>query len=397
MEKTRYSRTEIYELLWVESATKVAQILGISDVGLGKWCKTYQVPKPKIGYWAKVHNGVSVPPREPLEPWWNDCEPFINVNHIEKAQIIARAHLEKINTPIWEIYDGNKFDIEIVKTFEDFSIDNVSKFGRSSSKQGFSVDISPKSLIRVKRILQTLISELKKEGYGTFDYKRYSNSVVTGFIKNEEKYSISIYEASKKLEKPIKRKKTWVYNGVNHEYYQTIEYGSGGKLELHLSHNDLYVRRSIKDTSKSTLESQLGKISVIFREMAVEAKAAREEREKRELQYQAEKKRKEDLLWARKVKGWKWEQLSTVSEEWDQLQKIRGFIEVVESNQTIKQVNTDYENWLAWAKSQLESKDPIKLAEIGELLPGQGEPDRDDFRIEYGWESEYDLDEDESE
>ncbi len=281
--------------------------------------------------------------------------------------------------------------MEIVKTFEDFSIDNVSKFGRSSSKQGFSVDISPQSLSRVKRVLQTLISELKREGYQTFDYKRYSNPAITGFIKDGEKYSISIYEASTKLEKPIKRKKTWVYNGANHDYYETIEYGSGGKLEIHLSHDDLYVRRSIKDTSKATLESQLGKISVIFREMAVEAKAAREEREKRELQYQAEKKRKEDLLWARKVKEWKWEQLSTVSEEWDQLQKIRRLIEVVESNQTINQVNPGCENWLIWAKSQLESKDPIKLAEVGELLPGQGEPDRD----ENSWNDPYYDEEDE--
>jgi hypothetical protein len=395
MDKNVYTRTEIYELLWMEPATKVAQLLGISDVGLGKWCKTYGVPKPKLGYWAKVHNGVSVPPREPLEPWWNDSEPCIRVNLIEKAQIIARANLEKINTPIWEIYEGNKFDMEIVKTFEDFSIDNVSKFGRSSSKQGFSVDISPKSLSRVKRVLQTLISELKKEGYQTFDYKRYSNPAITGFIKDGEKYSISIYEASTKLEKPIKRKKTWVYNGANHDYYETIEYGSGGKLEIHLSHDDLYVRRSIKDTSKATLESQLGKISVIFREMAVEAKAAREEREKRELQYQAEKKRKEDLLWARKVKEWKWEQLSTVSEEWDQLQKIRRFIEIVESNQTIKKANPGCENWLIWAKSQLERKDPIKLAEIGELLPGQGEPDREDFGNEYSWNDPYYDEEDE--
>ena len=37
----------------VVPTTKVAQLLGMSDVGLGKWCKAYGVPKPKIGYWAK--------------------------------------------------------------------------------------------------------------------------------------------------------------------------------------------------------------------------------------------------------------------------------------------------------------------------------------------------------
>ena len=395
MEKDRYTRTEIYEMLWVEPATKVAQLLGISDVGLGKWCKAYGVPKPKLGYWAKVQHEVEVPEREPLEPWWNEHEPSFTVNAIEKAKILARANLEKSETPSWEIYKGNRFDAAVEKTFESFDVDSVSKFGRTASKQGFAVDISPKSTGRVKRVLQTLVTELKKSGYDTFEYKRYSNPEVTGFIRGGEKYSVSLYEASTKLDKPIKKKKTWSHNGTSHDYYETIEYGSGGKLELHLSHDDLYGRRTIKDTSRASLESQLGKTLIIFSEMAVEAKAAREEREKRELEQKIRNQKRLDRVWAINVKEWKWEQLSTISQEWDQLQKIRRFIAEVQSNESIRKANEGYESWLAWAKEEVDQRDAIKLAEEGEPLPGQGEPDREGFKVDYDWSDVYGDEEDE--
>ena len=43
MERESYTRSEIYELLWTEPATKVALRIGHSDVALGKWCKQYDV------------------------------------------------------------------------------------------------------------------------------------------------------------------------------------------------------------------------------------------------------------------------------------------------------------------------------------------------------------------
>lgn len=395
MEKDRYTRTEIYEMLWLEPTTKVAQLLGMSDVGLGKWCKTYGVPKPKIGYWAKLQHGLEVPKREPLKPWWNDHEPTIEVSAVEKAKILAKANLEKAVIPVWDVYKGNKFDDAIEKTFEGFEVDQYSKYGRAESKQGFSVEISPKSMGRVKRILQTLIVELKKDGYETFGYQRYSNPELTGFIKDGEKYGISIYEASTRLQKPIQQKKTWSYNGTSHDYYASIEYESSGKLDLHLWHDDLYGRKTLKDTAKASLESQLGRVLVIFSEMAIEAKAARLEQARLDQEEEIRQQQRLEKAWAIRVKQWKWEQLSTISQEWDQLQKTRRFIEAIQANQTISKVNDDYSDWLAWAKAEVEQRDAVKLAEKGETLPGQGEPDRKKFEDAYEWNDDYGIEDDE--
>lgn len=52
-------REELYERIWSSPMTQVAAELGISDVALAKRCKKLNVPKPPVGYWAKVAAGQS--------------------------------------------------------------------------------------------------------------------------------------------------------------------------------------------------------------------------------------------------------------------------------------------------------------------------------------------------
>ena len=40
--------------------TKVAPTLGLSDVGLAKVCRKYEIPRPPVGYWAKLAHGKNV-------------------------------------------------------------------------------------------------------------------------------------------------------------------------------------------------------------------------------------------------------------------------------------------------------------------------------------------------
>ena len=40
--------------------TKVAPTLGLSDVGLAKVCRKYEIPRPPVGYWAKLAHGKKV-------------------------------------------------------------------------------------------------------------------------------------------------------------------------------------------------------------------------------------------------------------------------------------------------------------------------------------------------
>ncbi|MEZ6082285.1 MAG: hypothetical protein R3C56_43400 [Pirellulaceae bacterium] len=53
----KFTRQEFYDKLWSMPTTKVAAELEISDVMIGKVCRTYNIPKPYLGYWAKLAHG----------------------------------------------------------------------------------------------------------------------------------------------------------------------------------------------------------------------------------------------------------------------------------------------------------------------------------------------------
>jgi len=59
------TREQLYEQVWTIPTQTLAKQYGISDVGLSKICRRLNVPKPGLGYWAKVDAGQT-PPRTPL-------------------------------------------------------------------------------------------------------------------------------------------------------------------------------------------------------------------------------------------------------------------------------------------------------------------------------------------
>jgi hypothetical protein len=66
-ELSEYSRQELYDLVWSAPASKLAPDFGISDVAIAKRCTKLNVPRPSVGYWAKVAAGQT-PPKSPLPP-----------------------------------------------------------------------------------------------------------------------------------------------------------------------------------------------------------------------------------------------------------------------------------------------------------------------------------------
>src|SRR5476649_1059212 len=64
-EGNQLTREQLYEKVWTTPTTQVAAELGISDVALAKRCKKLNVPKPSLGYWAKVEAGQK-PEKVPL-------------------------------------------------------------------------------------------------------------------------------------------------------------------------------------------------------------------------------------------------------------------------------------------------------------------------------------------
>ncbi len=56
----RFTRVELYEKVWSKSMSSLAKEWGISDVGLAKICKPYNIPRPDLGYQARKQAGIKV-------------------------------------------------------------------------------------------------------------------------------------------------------------------------------------------------------------------------------------------------------------------------------------------------------------------------------------------------
>ncbi|MHC1717201.1 MAG: hypothetical protein AB9883_00880 [Acidaminococcaceae bacterium] len=57
------SRNELEKLVWTKPTVALAKELGVSDVAIGKRCKSMNITKPKPGFWAKVNAGLIPNPK----------------------------------------------------------------------------------------------------------------------------------------------------------------------------------------------------------------------------------------------------------------------------------------------------------------------------------------------
>ena len=56
------TREELYNQGWSEPMWTLATRFGLSDVGLAKTCRRYQIPVPPRGYWQQKQAGQGVKP-----------------------------------------------------------------------------------------------------------------------------------------------------------------------------------------------------------------------------------------------------------------------------------------------------------------------------------------------
>lgn len=54
---SRPFKEELLSLMWRRPTTTLAKEYGVSDNAIRKWAKSYKIPFPPRGYWAKYQNG----------------------------------------------------------------------------------------------------------------------------------------------------------------------------------------------------------------------------------------------------------------------------------------------------------------------------------------------------
>lgn len=348
MSSKELTRKELYNLVWSKPLTKLSKDFGLSDNGLRKICKKYDIPLPKMGHWQKVQYGKKVEQEKlgHFDKWTNTK---ITIHESEAND--EEHYLTKLSRKVKEIEKSCAKQLPVPERLsKPHSLIKAAKVNLSSKKKErnwrnipecihtdwelLSISVQKHNVPRALRIMNTFIRMAEHRGHDVIIENQKTLLIVDG-----EKFPIRFRE---KHNRQIIPDKNWT----------RTEMIPNDKLSIKF--DDLYDKEWID--KRTPLENQLPKILAFFEIRSVEEKEKRERwriaREEAERQREIERKIQAQREWEAK----KQDILISQADKWSKAKNLRAFIENIEKiNENSSKVN----EWIKWAKLQLEELDPL--------------------------------------
>ncbi|MCD0477471.1 hypothetical protein LPB90_03315 [Chryseobacterium sp. LC2016-29] len=345
----KLSRKELYDKVWATPMIKLAKEFNLSDNGLRKICKNFDIPIPPVGYWQKIQYGKKVN-QLPLSKKDEEREIKINVDVLKQnyspEDSIRKLVTEKIrnnSSLILKVNDRlSKPDDIVVKTQSNLENKKMSNSyekvkGTISTSRGLpSIIVSPKNVSRSLRILDNLIKNFKFLGYQV--------------LLNDEGLKIVAYDDDDDMLVYI-REKSNAIDTIDDRGWKSRDLIPNGKLAVKISR---FGTSEFVDTDRSTVENQIEKILVKieteFQEMA----------EKRR-QWKIEREKQEELRLVEEAKQQlKDNELNKFIEFFNDAHRWKKFMILKEYFEYMKSENPKNLEWIQWAEKKLDWYNPAK-------------------------------------
>lgn len=351
MENQKFTRKELYDLVWSSPMLTLSKKYNISDTGLRKICIRQNIPIPKAGHWQKIQFGKKV--TQTSLPISDSKEQMITLNiRGEKEKLISKElspkgilKLEieeqlksKLNVPD-KLSNPDKLIISAKERFN--TKDTYRDKGRiSSGRDVLDITVTKENIPRVLRLMDTLIKALKERNHIV-----KVNDFKTSVVINTINIAISVREKTKRITKESK------YSWDNYEYVPA------GLLIIKI--DESYRGKDFID-GKLPLEKQLSSIIASIELLAIKELEWKEEcrksQEKRELEEKIikeyEKRQEKDLEAFVKTLN--------KSKRWHKAVNLRNYINEVESKAIENNNLTDEtKTWLIWARKKADWYDPF--------------------------------------
>ena len=377
----RFSRSELYELVWSEPMTKVASQFGLSNVGLKKICQRHDIPVPGRGYWRKLETGKRVR-RRPLPP---------------ERRGVPSPHIEIVATSQTEDRETEEKSVELQASFEARPENRISvaemierphvltkatrrqlKSARSDdygvikcvSPDLFYLRIGPESVERALRILDALFRAFEVRGYKVEAAKR--DTGYARVIVQEEAISFSLEERVRRrphhlTDQEKSRKQRYVWS-----WAPKYDYIPAGALMLKLdTRYGSGLRGTWSDTRQRRVEDCLNDVIVAMVRLAEWKKQERRRAEEQRKRREEENARRAVLRARREREARALEQLQANALAWAKAQQLRAYIAAVKARAEAEGKSTDPGSetglWLKWATDQADKADPLRESPVSIL------------------------------
>ncbi len=387
-EEITFTRQEFYDKMWAKPTTKVAKELGISDVMVGKVCKQYKIPKPYLGYWAKLAHGKN--PKQTALP--KNSNPDLETLTFFKYPDKESTTNEPIPEPVYDDDIQSLLDravsLEPVKVAESLRNPHPliaatdKKIKRNSipfhqrvydeprdSRPTLDIDVSKNCASRALRIMDALVKRIEKiGGYVEVRKEKYSEYNTQAYIcfGGLDVTTVRMREKNKQIRlSDEERKKQWKSIDLQPTGLLIIDTASssyGGGL-LKDSPKRYRIEEGLNDFVIE-LVKQAGRLRIKRREEA-EARKRREEEERIRRQQEEElRRRREELAKRQNAERDRVEKLVDHANAWRQSRIIRNYLEAV-CNMLIERdgaiaIDGEAAEYLRWALQQADRMDPLR-------------------------------------
>ncbi|HOC44118.1 MAG TPA: hypothetical protein PKJ99_13970 [Thermoanaerobaculales bacterium] len=262
------SRDQLYQEVWSEPATKVAERYGVSDVAVAKWCQKLNVPRPGRGYWARVNAGyrVKTVPLPEAEEGQREyvSRPTPRERGPKPPSEIPGLELFEKPIPVPAVL-GQEHQL-IAETRRALKVAEKDEQGIlcPQGRKTLNVWVSEASVDRALRIMNALIQALEGAGFNVeitdiLDSNGHVAGRTTAAVIHDERIAFSITEKMERKERPPNgeeraemRQRPWK-KGPFFEYLPTgllsLQIESGRYRERH--------RRTWSDGKNRRLEDSL--------------------------------------------------------------------------------------------------------------------------------------------
>jgi hypothetical protein len=370
------TRYDLYELVWNEPMTKVAPRFGLSDVGLAKLCKRYDIPRPPGGYWAQKQFGKQ-PDRTPLPPLEDESLQLIRFSVAEEetpapastaANRVTDEQLKRLiqfeeqpENRIIASESSSRFHPLVSQIRGTFSKAYSSRQELHSPKYSagdacLDIHVAEKSVARALRFMDTFLKAFEERGHKVISEGKDHRKEVL-FVILGEKFSFRLREKTKMVRIPeSERKKDYYGSRTNYE--------PTGLFELQLWRTQTGMAEATwKDGARSKLEDQLNAIMIGLIVAVDTERRWRQRQEDADRQHQEDEQKRrqqaqEQLKQEQKING-----LNQMVQNWDQAARIRAFIVDIQSTNEQRgrsiEEGSDLAKWMDWALAHADAIDPL--------------------------------------
>lgn len=365
MQATTLTREELFAQVWAEPMLQLAPRYGLSDVGLAKICREMRIPLPWRGYWQKRAAGQKVgpptlpplPPESPAHlaqvtlvptrPRLGELPRVVGAES-DRGSLAPPAQRivvpEKLVRP-HPLVEQTRAALQRAKTD-----DRGMLF--AWPKHHLDIRVTRASLDRALRIMDALVKAL--EGCGCTVSVRSGQQAGTVVKVGDDEVPIRLDERTRRVEQPRKpgdwMSKRYQFLPTGTLAFQVEQYARGN------------FQKTWADGKEELLEQRLNGVVESVLVAAEEEKARRLERERREREWKATARQREEARLREALERALVQDLEKRVGAWQTSAQVRAFAAAVEERVLLEGDGQEIERlrlWLTWVRSYADRLDPV--------------------------------------